>query len=172
MQSKWVPNTVRTISCMEWVLVLKISHTLLIKNNYLTGGSASSPPVQTTGYWQQNSGYFRTTIRQAGCGWYCVSVPIISRRKVETGTYICTLFNEPWPFSTTTQSIPRSGELAVLFPPRILKKPRPNEERIFLVPKLSFPPGLEWVGDTTGELLFLSAFSPGSALKIRDCCQD
>ena len=32
---------------------------------------------------------------------------------------------------------PRFGELAVCLPPRSLKKPRPKEERAFLVPKLS-----------------------------------
>ncbi len=32
---------------------------------------------------------------------------------------------------------PRFGALAVCFPPRSLKKPRPKDERAFLVPKLS-----------------------------------
>lgn len=32
---------------------------------------------------------------------------------------------------------PRFGALTACFPPRNLKKPRPKEERAFLVPKLS-----------------------------------
>lgn len=32
--------------------------------------------------------------------------------------------------------LPRLGELAACFPPRSLKKPRPNEARTFLLPKL------------------------------------
>ncbi|TNN61283.1 hypothetical protein EYF80_028486 [Liparis tanakae] len=39
---------------------------------------------------------------------------------------------------------PRFGELAICLPPRSLKKPRPKEERAFLVPKL---PSLALGGD-------------------------
>lgn len=46
------------------------------------------------------------------------------------------MFYSVWPDS------PRSGALLVILLPLILKKPRPKEERVFLEPKLSFPPEL------------------------------
>lgn len=47
--------------------------------------------------------------------------------------------------------VPRFGELAVCFPPRSLKNPRPKEERAFLVPKLSLLEG----GEAADPDLFL-----------------
>lgn len=47
---------------------------------------------------------------------------------------------------------PRFGELAVCFPPRSLKKPRPKEARIFLEPKLSSAALFALVGE---EILLL-----------------
>lgn len=52
---------------------------------------------------------------------------------------------------------PRFGELAVCFAPRSLKKPRPKEERAFLVPKLSSLVAFDLVGgEEPGPALFLA----------------
>lgn len=67
---------------------------------------------------------------------------------------------------------PRFGTLAVCLPPRSLKKPRPNEERAFLVPKppsLVFPlagdaaPALGLVLDCTRKSSRLMSLKRGRA---------
>lgn len=51
---------------------------------------------------------------------------------------------------------PRFGVLVVCLPPRSLKKPRPKEERAFLVPKLSSLAMLDFIGEEEASVLLLA----------------
>ncbi len=51
--------------------------------------------------------------------------------------------------------VPKFGALAVLFPALILKNPRPKEDLIFLVPKLSSSAVREELGDLGGRVVTL-----------------
>lgn len=51
--------------------------------------------------------------------------------------------------------LPRLGALAVLLPPLSLKKPRPNEDLAFFVPKASSSTARELLVDFGGKVVIL-----------------